>query len=134
MAEISMATQNGEVFKRKFSHNPFDRKSKPIPKSPLLRYHALVALQKSLNSAKRAVTDASAKDIIKQMRNGLTDKCMPVQRASAEVLIAMYSADGLPSSSDVDTIITLCVKSLDSVDQVTRRTLAIKASANACIG
>ncbi|KAG9219717.1 hypothetical protein CCMSSC00406_0010180 [Pleurotus cornucopiae] len=92
--------------------------------SPLLRYHALVTLRKSLNSAKRAVTDASAKNPIKQMRNGLTDKCMPVQRASAEVLVAMYSADSLPSSSDVDTIIMLCVKNLDSVDQVTRRTLA----------
>ncbi|KAF4596046.1 hypothetical protein EYR38_007418 [Pleurotus pulmonarius] len=98
--------------------------SAPIPQSPLLGYHALVALRTSLNSAKRAVTDASAKDILKQMRNGLTDKSMPVQRASAEVLIAMYSADGLPSTSDVDAIITLCVKDLDSVDQVTRRALA----------
>ncbi|KAF9499159.1 clathrin-coated vesicle protein [Pleurotus eryngii] len=108
MAEISMVT-----LRTAKSSNP-----------PLLRYHALVALRKSLNSAKRAVTDASGKDIIKQMRNGLTDKCMPVQRASAEVLIAMYSADSLPSSSDVDAIITLCVKNLESVDQVTRRTLA----------
>ncbi|GLB35175.1 putative clathrin-coated vesicle protein [Lyophyllum shimeji] len=94
--------------------------------SSLLRYHALLALRKSLTTAKRAVTDAASKDIMKQMRNALSDKSLPVQRAAASVLIAMYSGtDGShPSASDVDTIVTLCVKSLDSADQVTRHWLA----------
>ncbi|KAF9492742.1 hypothetical protein BDN71DRAFT_1509192 [Pleurotus eryngii] len=128
--DINCNSENGEVLERGSSRNPLDRKSMPISQSPLLRYHALAALRKSLNSAKRAVTDASAKGIIKQMRNGLTDKCMPVQRASAEVRSCRslrYLApneSSLPSSGDVDTIITLCVKNLDSVDQVTRRALA----------
>ena len=44
-----------------------------------------MALQKSLLTAKRAVTDALAKDILKQMKYALTDKSLPVQRAASEV-------------------------------------------------
>ena len=54
-------------------------------KSSILRYHALIALEKSLTTAKRAVTDANAKDILKQMKTALTDKSLPVQRAAAAV-------------------------------------------------
>jgi hypothetical protein len=56
-----------------------------VVQSSLLRYHALVALQKSLSTAKRAVADGASKDILKQMKNGLTDKSLPVQRAAANV-------------------------------------------------
>ncbi|RDB24443.1 HEAT repeat-containing protein 5B [Hypsizygus marmoreus] len=94
--------------------------------APLLRYHALVALRKSLTTAKRAVTDAATKDILKQMRNALTDKCLPVQRAAASVIVAMYSSNdhAHPSGNDVDTIVTLCVRSLENADQATRHSLA----------
>ncbi|KAJ7604033.1 clathrin-coated vesicle protein [Roridomyces roridus] len=91
--------------------------------SPLLRYHALSALQKSLTTASRAVTDAAFKDVVKQMRSALTDKSLPVQRGAAEVLIALYSgADGspLPTAADVDAILSQSVKSLDTADQITR--------------
>ncbi|KAF8184200.1 armadillo-type protein [Pholiota molesta] len=90
--------------------------------SSLLRYHALIALYKSLTTAKRAVPDASAKDILKQMKSALTDKAFPVQRAATQVLIAMYSTnDATPlTPSDLDSIITQSVKSLDSADQATR--------------
>ncbi|KAK0239818.1 clathrin-coated vesicle protein [Armillaria nabsnona] len=87
--------------------------------SPLLRYHAILTLQKSLSSAKRAVADNTVKDIIKQMRSALVDKCHPVQRASAEVLIVMYSGDNHPSTSDIDTIIALSVRSLEHADHAT---------------
>ncbi|KAG5643615.1 hypothetical protein DXG03_000582 [Asterophora parasitica] len=94
--------------------------------SPLLRYHALVALRKSLTTAKRAVTDAALRDVLKQMRNGLGDKSLPVQREAASVLIAIYSgADGNhASANDVDTIVNLCVKGLENADQATRHSLA----------
>ncbi|KAF9444651.1 clathrin-coated vesicle protein [Macrolepiota fuliginosa MF-IS2] len=94
--------------------------------STLLRYQALVTLKKAISTAKRAVTDATGKDIFKQMRNHLTDKAFPVQRASAEVIIAMYSSDDgtHPTSSDVEAILGLCIKSLDTADQLTRHTLA----------
>jgi hypothetical protein len=42
-------------------------------------------LRKTLVSAKKALSDSLAKDIIKQMKNGLTDKALPVQRAAAAV-------------------------------------------------
>ncbi|KAF9474335.1 clathrin-coated vesicle protein [Pholiota conissans] len=90
--------------------------------SPLLRYHALIALYKSLTTAKRAATDALSKDILKQMKSALTDKAFPVQRAATQVLIAMYSTNDAThlTPSDLDSIITQCVKSLDTTDQATR--------------
>lgn len=53
---------------------------------PLLRYHALVALRKSLTSAKRAVSEVAFKDLLKQMKNGLSDKCLSIERAAAQVI------------------------------------------------
>lgn len=100
------------------------RLSKSSSNSPLLRYHAIVALRKSLFSAKRAVTDSTVKDIIKQMRSALVDKCYPVQRASAEVLIVMYSGDNHPSIGDIDTIIALSVRNLEHADHATRHSLS----------
>ncbi|KAF8966949.1 clathrin-coated vesicle protein [Flammula alnicola] len=90
--------------------------------SSLLRYHALMALYKALTTAKRAVTDASAKDILKQMKSALTDKSLPVQRAASQVLIAMYSSSDATvlTPSELVSIITQSVKSLDIADQATR--------------
>ncbi|KAF7355790.1 Clathrin-coated vesicle protein [Mycena sanguinolenta] len=96
--------------------------------TPLLRYHALVALQKALTTASRAVTEASFKDVLKQMRAALADKCLPVQRGAAEVIIALYSgADGHPppSATDVEGILAQSVKSLDTADQITRKAHAV---------
>ncbi|KAG6888099.1 hypothetical protein C0995_010705, partial [Termitomyces sp. Mi166 len=95
-------------------------------KSSLLRFNALVTLRKSLATAKRAVTDSALKDILKQMRNCLTDKSLPVQREAAHVIITIYSGTDAshPSASDVDTIVNPCVKSLDNADQATRHSLA----------
>ena len=41
----------------------------------------------SLTTAKRAITDAVGKDIVKQMKAALGDKSLPVQRAAAVVHI-----------------------------------------------
>ncbi|KAF9069763.1 clathrin-coated vesicle protein [Rhodocollybia butyracea] len=94
--------------------------------TPLLRYHALLALKKSMDAAKRAVTEYAHKDIVKQMKSSLTDKCLPVQRVAADVLISLFSgADGrVLSSNDVDSISGLAMKSLEGADQVTRQSLA----------
>lgn len=56
-----------------------------VLQSPILRYNALVALRKSLSTAKKAVTETVSKDIIKQMKLGLSDKALPVQRAATDV-------------------------------------------------
>ncbi|KAG6899733.1 hypothetical protein C0993_007344 [Termitomyces sp. T159_Od127] len=53
--------------------------------TPSLRFHALAALRKSQATAKRAVTESALKDILKQMRNCVTDKSLPVQREAAYV-------------------------------------------------
>jgi HEAT repeat-containing protein 5 len=56
--------------------------------SSILRYHAFIALEKSLTTGKRrAITDTVGKDIVKQMKAALTDKSLPVQRAAAVVHI-----------------------------------------------
>ncbi|KAI1790592.1 clathrin-coated vesicle protein [Ganoderma leucocontextum] len=97
------------------------RSSSPI----LLRAYSLHTLSKALSTAKRAVADSVAKDIIKYSKNALSDKALPVQRAACEVLILMYpSGDGTRSVSDVESILNICVKSLDSADQLTRSVLA----------
>ncbi|KIL59187.1 hypothetical protein M378DRAFT_27111 [Amanita muscaria Koide BX008] len=88
--------------------------------SPLLRYSAFTALSKSLSTAKRAVTDSASRDIIKQSRSLLTDKSHPVQRAATQVLIGMFTSDTPPSHGDVESILNLSVKSLESGDQLTR--------------
>jgi hypothetical protein len=36
-------------------------------------------------SARKAVTDAASKDIMRQMKSGLVDKALPVERATADV-------------------------------------------------
>ncbi|KAI0668842.1 ARM repeat-containing protein [Trametes maxima] len=97
------------------------RSSSPI----ILRAYALYALAKALTTAKRAVTDAVAKDIIKHSKNALGDKALAVQRAACEVIILMYpSGDGTRSVADVENILNLCVKSLEGADQLTRKSLA----------
>ncbi|KZT18252.1 clathrin-coated vesicle protein [Neolentinus lepideus HHB14362 ss-1] len=90
-----------------------------------LRTHALMTLHKALLSARRAVPDPLARDILKQMRNGLSDKALPVQRAAAEVLMTMYSTGSdLRTQSDIESILLACTKSLESADQLTRHSLS----------
>ncbi|KAI0311044.1 clathrin-coated vesicle protein [Amylostereum chailletii] len=91
----------------------------------LLRYHALVALRKSLTTARRAATDSITKDIIKQMKNGLSDKSLPIRRAAADVLNVIYPLIGSDwTASEIESVVALCTKSLDGADQLTRHALA----------
>ncbi|KAG0706406.1 armadillo-type protein [Suillus ampliporus] len=92
--------------------------------TPHVRYHALTMLRKTLVSAKKALSDSLAKDIIKQMKNGLTDKALPVQRAAAAVLGIMYTPEDSVTLADVESVMNICVKSLENSDQVTTQALA----------
>ncbi|KAF9239616.1 armadillo-type protein [Melanogaster broomeanus] len=83
--------------------------------SPQIRYHALTMLRKALNSAKKGLADSLAKDILKNMKNGLADKALPVQRAAAGESVTV---------ADVESVVAICVKSLDGSDQLTRQSLA----------
>ncbi|KAI0063032.1 clathrin-coated vesicle protein [Artomyces pyxidatus] len=90
-----------------------------------LRYHAVVALRKSLSTARRAATDSVARDVIKQMKHGLNDKSLPIRRAASEALVVMYPLTGTDwTASEIESVVALCVKSLDSADQITRHSLA----------
>ncbi|KAH9052913.1 clathrin-coated vesicle protein [Lactarius deliciosus] len=90
-----------------------------------LRYHAVIALRKSLSTARRAATDAVTKDIVKQMKSALNDKSLPVRRAACEVLMVMYPLPGGDwVASEIETIVSLCVKSTETADQITRHSLA----------
>ena len=52
-----------------------------------------MALQKSFSTAKRAAPEATQRDVIKQMKNGLSDKSLAVQRGAAQVRISSQSLD-----------------------------------------
>jgi hypothetical protein len=89
-------------------------------------------------TAKRAVPDSALKDIVKQAKNALNDKCLVVQRVACEVeprhlpplrprlmvtqiLIVMYPIDDpARTTSDIESVLFLSTKALDSADQVTR--------------
>ncbi|KAG9318303.1 armadillo-type protein [Chiua virens] len=92
--------------------------------SPQMRCHALIMLRKALSSAKKALSDSLAKDILKNMKNGLTDKVLAVQRASAGVLIAMFTPEESVTLADIESVLGICIKSLDGSDRLTRRSLA----------
>ncbi|GJJ09041.1 hypothetical protein Clacol_003263 [Clathrus columnatus] len=99
---------------------PGDRDARPV----LLRFHAITALQKSLSNASRALTESSSKDILKHMRDLLSGKVLPLQRAASRVLIVIFPLnDGSRAVADVETIVNLCIKSLENVDQLTRQAL-----------
>ncbi|KAH9922323.1 clathrin-coated vesicle protein [Epithele typhae] len=62
------------------------RASSPHIQQPIIvRAYSLYALAKALGTAKRAVTDSAAKDIIRYSRNALSDRALAVQRAACEV-------------------------------------------------
>jgi len=94
-----------------------------------LRSHTITALQKSLSTTGRAVTDSLSKDIVKQMKYALLDKALPIQRVAADVgvlpsspyhllnclqvLVVVFPADANRSASDVKSVLTSCTMSLE---------------------
>lgn len=98
-------------------------------------------LRKALGPAKKALSDSLTKDIIKNMKNGLTDKVLPVQRAAAgvrhlvfldvtlfsycfKVLVATFTPEESVTLADVESMVGICIKSLDGSDRLTRQSLA----------
>lgn len=93
--------------------------------STIIRYHALLALEKAIRTAKRALTDSLLRDITKQARSFLSDKSFPVVRAACSVLTLMFPfGDGAKSLPDVEQLVQLSVRQLDVADQPTRHSLS----------
>jgi hypothetical protein len=91
----------------------------------LLRAQAISALTKSLSSAGRAVPDPIAKDLLRYLKNGLSDNALAVQRTCAEALAALQECTSVITTlSDIENIITLVVKALDKTDHPTKRSMS----------
>lgn len=57
------------------------------------------------------------------MRNGLTDKSLPVQRGAAQVMITVYTDPDAPQPTlgEVEQILQISAKNLENADQITRQ-------------
>lgn len=89
--------------------------------TPLVRHAAFTMLRKSLPGGRRAVTEQTMKDIVKHAKNGLTDKSLPAQRAAADLLSVIYDPSVASiTQSDIESVVGLCIRSLEGADQVTR--------------
>jgi HEAT repeat protein len=93
--------------------------------SVILRIHAVSAFSKSLVSAGRALPDALVKDLLKNLRAGLQDKALPLQRACADAFVNLHQySPVLPLQGTLETISPLVFKSLEGADYLTRRSLS----------
>ncbi|KAG8907510.1 hypothetical protein FRB99_003883 [Tulasnella sp. 403] len=87
----------------------------------IVRYHAIVALRKSIQTAGRGLTETSSKDAFKQVKTAMSDKSLPIQRAAAEVIIALHpQPTSVRSVAEVETLVGTCFKNLDAADYSTR--------------
>ncbi|EGG10808.1 uncharacterized protein MELLADRAFT_76824 [Melampsora larici-populina 98AG31] len=95
---------------------------------PILRYQALHCLNSALIIGSKTLTssDNLAKDVLKTLRATLADKTYSIIRGTVECLLTLSdrSSDLLSSMSDIESYLTICVKGLDTVDFVTRRSLS----------
>ncbi|KAG8697847.1 hypothetical protein FRC09_007607, partial [Ceratobasidium sp. 395] len=94
-------------------------------KSILLRTHALRAVTCTITTAGKAMTENAIKDFVKQLRSCLADKSMALQRGAAEAFLALHTHLGhLRNPQEIEQIVTTCVKSFDTTDTPTRRSLS----------
>ncbi|EIW68556.1 hypothetical protein TREMEDRAFT_74089 [Tremella mesenterica DSM 1558] len=94
--------------------------------SVILRAYAVTTFSKSLVSAGKALPDGLHKELTKALRNGLTDRALPVQRACAETFISLQTyTTACPLKETLDAIAPLVVRSLEHADHLTRRSLSL---------
>lgn len=99
----------------------FKNSSHPV----LLRFHALLCLSKVLHCGGRSLNDQPAKELIKALRQGLADRAGAVARGSAECLLALLETSAfLSNRSDIEQIVSIAIKTLDSADFVTMRSVS----------
>ncbi|CDZ96614.1 Uncharacterized conserved protein [Phaffia rhodozyma] len=92
----------------------------------ILRYNAILTLKKSFIKAGKAVSDQAARDILKQLRNGLSDKALSIQRVCADTLLTiLQSTPFLSNLSEIEPLLNQAIKSLDTSDSPTRRSIAL---------
>ncbi|SPO23732.1 related to LAA1 - AP-1 accessory protein involved in TGN-endosome transport [Ustilago trichophora] len=99
----------------------FKQASHPV----ILRYHALLTLQKTLNVAGKSLGDQVGKDLIKALRQGLSDRAGAVVRGCADGILAIvHHAQLITSRNEVENLLSPALKAIESADFVTKRTLS----------
>lgn len=82
-------------------------------------------MQKAFVTAGKAVSDQLGKDILKQLRNGLADKALSIQRACANTLQALARRTSfLGTLSEIDSVLAPAFKAFEGADHQTRRSLS----------
>ncbi|KZT57919.1 hypothetical protein CALCODRAFT_495577 [Calocera cornea HHB12733] len=92
--------------------------------SVLLRYHAAASISKSVKSAAKAIPESAVKDLLKTFRQGVGDKAPAIQRISSDILAGLHNQLNPLSTQEVDNIVQLCLRHVDSADHTTRRHFA----------
>ncbi|KZO91157.1 hypothetical protein CALVIDRAFT_522023 [Calocera viscosa TUFC12733] len=90
----------------------------------LLRYHAALSISKSISSAAKAIPENTVKDLLKTFRQGVGDKAPAIQRISADILAGVHKHLNQLTTQEVDSVVQLCVRHVDSADHATRRHFA----------
>lgn len=91
----------------------------------LTRCHALLCLSKVLKSGAKSLGDQSAKDLIKPLRQGLSDRAGAVARGCADcLLVILEDTDYLSSRTEIESILSICFKTLDTADFVTMKAVS----------
>lgn len=91
----------------------------------ILRYHALLALQKTLNVAGKSLGDQVGKDLIKALRQGLSDRAGAVVRGCADCILAIVQhAQLITTRNEVENLVSPALKAIESADFVTKRALS----------
>ncbi|KAJ1026819.1 hypothetical protein NDA16_002116 [Ustilago loliicola] len=91
----------------------------------ILRYHALLALQKTLNVAGKSLGDQVGKDLTKALRTALSDRAGAVVRGCADCILAIVQhAQLITTRNEVENLVSPALKAIESADFVTKRALS----------
>ncbi|GAA5946242.1 hypothetical protein JCM3765_000165 [Sporobolomyces pararoseus] len=91
----------------------------------ILRYSSLVCLQKVIEVAAKSMSDQLIKETLKSLRGGLAEKAGAIVRGSADCLLGLSAAPGTYSTlTEIDNILSVAFKALETTDFVTRRSLS----------
>ncbi|CAO1639306.1 unnamed protein product [Sympodiomycopsis kandeliae] len=91
----------------------------------IVRYHALLCLQRALTIGAKSLNDQPAKEIIKSLKSALADKAGAVARAAADcVIVILDSQPQFIARADIDAILAIIFKAVESADYNTKRALS----------
>ncbi|KAJ3190081.1 hypothetical protein HDU85_000372 [Gaertneriomyces sp. JEL0708] len=101
-----------------------------------LRYEITVALTRCLRGTGKSVNEQQLKDIVKIAKAGGADKLPLIRSASLELYQTLYECTSMPlptKADDYDQILAVAQKSLDSRDNLARRSAAAFVATILCL-